>query len=440
AYSNIADATTPEELPPPAAPSGCAATAQSSTAIRVTWADNSANEDGFKLDRRLSGTTTWERVAAPGANATSYTDSGLAAGAKYYYQVKASNAAGDSAYSAIAYAVTLAGTVETVQVRVSSSGKDVEENVASGAMSFTSSDLEMSADHGTVQRVGLRFGNVLVPQGATVQSAYVQFTADESHSDPADLVIQGEAADDSVTFSYAAVSERARTGASVDWSPPAWAVGRAGAAQRTPDLAPVIQEIVGRTGWQSGNTLALIVAGSGTRVAVSYDKDPQQAALLSITYGSGAGQGDTGISTNAEPDPVFPAAGDANGSGLDDAWEFQYFADGIAEPGDDPDADGLSNLEEYIVGTDPVGGDDVLAVDISISGEGVVVTIPSRAATGTAYEQQTRYYSLESASAAGEWTTVPGCERLLGTGAAIVYTVTDPQESTLLFRGRCWLE
>ncbi|MBN1670100.1 MAG: fibronectin type III domain-containing protein, partial [Kiritimatiellae bacterium] len=105
-YSNTADAATPTDLPPPAAPSGCAAAAQSSTAIRVTWTDNSNNETGFKLDRRLSGTTTWERVATPGANATSYTDSGLAAGTTYYYQVKASNAVGDSAYSNIADATT----------------------------------------------------------------------------------------------------------------------------------------------------------------------------------------------------------------------------------------------------------------------------------------------------------------------------------------------
>jgi hypothetical protein len=33
----------------------------------------------------------------------------------------------------------------------------------------------------------------------------------------------------------------------------------------------VIQEIVNRSGWASGNALALIVTGTGERVAESYD-------------------------------------------------------------------------------------------------------------------------------------------------------------------------
>ncbi|MBN1671632.1 MAG: fibronectin type III domain-containing protein [Kiritimatiellae bacterium] len=439
-YSNIADATTPAELSPPAAPSGCAAAAQSSTAIRVTWADNSNNETGFKLDRRQSGTTEWVRVAQPAANATAHADGGLAPDTKYYYQIKAFNEAGNSEYSDIAFAVTPDDSTQTVQVRVSSSGKDAEENATTGAMSLTSTDLEMTSDHGTRQLVGLRFGDVPVPQGALIQAAYLQFTADESHSEPTELTLHGEAADESITFSYATVSARARTTASVNWNPSPWAVGSAGAAQRTPNLAAVIQEVVSRPGWQNGNTLALIVTGTGTRVAVSYDKDPAQAALLSITYGSGTGQDDTGIVTNAGPDPVFPPGGDANGSGLDDAWEFQYFAGGIAAPDDDPDADGLSNIEEYIAGTDPQGEDDVLAVDISVAADGLAVTIPCRAAIGTAYEGQARYCRLESTTDGDDWIAVPGCERMACTQTDILYPLPQPLPAAMFFRACVWLE
>lgn len=43
---------------------------------------------------------------------------------------------------------------------------------------------------------------------------------------------------------------------------------------------------------------------------------------------------------------------DSDGDGLPDDWEQQYFG-GQANPGDDPDGDGMNNLAEYKAGTDP---------------------------------------------------------------------------------------
>ncbi|MBN1673364.1 MAG: fibronectin type III domain-containing protein, partial [Kiritimatiellae bacterium] len=107
AYSAIAGATTQEGLP--AAPSGLSATAVSASRIDLGWTDNSNNETGFKIDRRRSGTDVWDRIAEPGAGATAYSDSGLPANTLFYYQVKAYNAAGNSAYSGIAGATTQEG-------------------------------------------------------------------------------------------------------------------------------------------------------------------------------------------------------------------------------------------------------------------------------------------------------------------------------------------
>ena len=47
-------------------------------------------------------------------------------------------------------------------------------------------------------------------------------------------------------------------------------------------------------------------------------------------------------------------AGDEDGNGLDDLWEEIY---GIEDPQNDPDADSLTNLEEYRLGTDPLSSD-----------------------------------------------------------------------------------
>jgi fibronectin type 3 domain-containing protein len=74
---------------PIAAPSDLAATALSSTAIRLTWSDNSHNETGFGVFKWISG--RFQRIAEVGANVTEYVDAGLAPGTSYLYQVYAYN-------------------------------------------------------------------------------------------------------------------------------------------------------------------------------------------------------------------------------------------------------------------------------------------------------------------------------------------------------------
>jgi len=108
AYSAVASATTmPPVLTPPVAPSALAANATSSSTISLTWVDNATNESGFKLERATVAAGPFTQIATPGANATSFLDSGLSASTAYFYRVRASNTAGDSAYSNTATATTL---------------------------------------------------------------------------------------------------------------------------------------------------------------------------------------------------------------------------------------------------------------------------------------------------------------------------------------------
>jgi hypothetical protein len=60
----------------------------------------------------------------------------------------------------------------------------------------------------------------------------------------------------------------------------------AGPAQQTPDLAGVVQEIVDRPGWANGNSLAVIVTGTGRRTAEAFDGSRSAAPLLHIEYGT----------------------------------------------------------------------------------------------------------------------------------------------------------
>ena len=177
-----------------------------------------------------------------------------------------------------------------VEVRVVKGADDVEESSA-GSMYINSGDLELVYDSSN-QVVGIRFVGVNVPKGATITNAYLQFQVDEASSGVTTLSIQGEASSNALAFASTArnVSSRLKTTNTVSWSPSSWlTLGAMGTAQRTPNLAPVVQEIVSRSSWVTGNSLVMMITGSGVRVAEAYEIDPAGAPLLHIEYTMPAG-------------------------------------------------------------------------------------------------------------------------------------------------------
>ncbi|GAB3712347.1 hypothetical protein GCM10027592_50730 [Spirosoma flavus] len=103
-FSNVANAITPDA--PPAAPARLTAAAASATQINLAWADLSNNESGFEIERSPDGNTGWSKIADAPANTTSYQNTGLTPNTRYFYRVRALNAAGQSAYSNVADATT----------------------------------------------------------------------------------------------------------------------------------------------------------------------------------------------------------------------------------------------------------------------------------------------------------------------------------------------
>ncbi len=104
----------------PGTPSGLTASAVSSSQVNLGWLDNSTNESGFKIERKTGAGGTYAQIATVPAGVTSYSDTGLTANTSYYYRVRSSNTAGDSAYSNEANVTTpSAGTVPAAPASLS---------------------------------------------------------------------------------------------------------------------------------------------------------------------------------------------------------------------------------------------------------------------------------------------------------------------------------
>ena len=175
----------------------------------------------------------------------------------------------------------------SVNVRISTSSDDAEEG-SGGNVDISSSDLELVHEPNMLeQTVGMRFNTIAIPKGAAITNAYIQFTADEVGSSTTNLTLRGQAIGNAPTFTTASnsISSRALTSTSAPWSLLPWtSIDTAGTGQRSPNISSIIQEIVDRSDWGSGNSLAVIIKGSGSRVAQSYDLSSSKAPLLHIEF------------------------------------------------------------------------------------------------------------------------------------------------------------
>ncbi|MEW7291446.1 InlB B-repeat-containing protein [Aquimarina sp. 2304DJ70-9] len=194
--------------------------------------------------------------------------------------------------------VTGGGETRTLEVAITSGSDDVEES-QNGAIYANSSDLEMvydSYNSNGYQKIGLRFRSVQLPKNATINSAYLQFTADESNSAGAELEVSLHNSSDSPAFSSSNnVSGRTTFSNKITWQPSSWTSNQSGNSQRSPNLKNMVQSLVNKSGWASGNDVSFIIKGKGNsltstsakRVADSYEGGANKAARLIIEYTTG---------------------------------------------------------------------------------------------------------------------------------------------------------
>jgi subtilisin len=81
------------------APSNLNATAVSVSQTDLSWQDNSDNENGFVIERKMNSNGTWEQIATVGLGTTTYSDTDFDENTPYYYRIAAYNDTGYSLYS-----------------------------------------------------------------------------------------------------------------------------------------------------------------------------------------------------------------------------------------------------------------------------------------------------------------------------------------------------
>lgn len=134
------------------------------------------------------------------------------------------------------------------------------ENDAIDKLDDDDLDMGWEGEDGNIMTTFLRFQNVTIPKGATINSAVLHLYAHEDEADPANITVYGEKIDNSPAFTETEeLDDRTYTTASVSWDiTETWTMWE---PYSSPDLKPIIQEIVNRSGWASGNALTLFFQG-----------------------------------------------------------------------------------------------------------------------------------------------------------------------------------
>lgn len=185
----------------------------------------------------------------------------------------------------------------TLNLQVAANGDDGWASVPAGSFSNSSDNFLCGDFNGANYKLASysRFLNVTIPVGATIIAATMTFKAATTQSGGG-LTARIRAVDaDSPTApnNSTTYNANARTTAQVDWSVPDMT---SGTNYTTPDISAVIQEVIDRAGWASGNAMMLYTedpvgnaAGTIYRRAVAYNTTPADAPKLDITYTAAGG-------------------------------------------------------------------------------------------------------------------------------------------------------
>lgn len=151
---------------------------------------------------------------------------------------------------------------------VAASADDAGPQPAGCAFSVSTKEVYFGrCDTGVYITTGLRFPNVAIAPGTTIERAYLLFTVDGPYTVPLTVNLYGE---DSVNAQPFSASSQPVSRTRLGVSPTGWQITDrwwSGQYRQTPDVAAIVQAIVDKPGWQSGNALAILAVTADTGLA-----------------------------------------------------------------------------------------------------------------------------------------------------------------------------
>ena len=146
-----------------------------------------------------------------------------------------------------------------------------------------------------------------VPKNAIINSATLTFTSGGFTAPPPPMTIKVEAADNAAAItSRTDVVGRTRAATTQAWAPTSWPAS--GTTITTPSFAAVLQQIVNRAGWVSGNYVQFFLEDASVGYA-----SPQQVSIQPAD-GTTAGQGAVlTVDYTVPPSSVANAGADQTG-------------------------------------------------------------------------------------------------------------------------------
>jgi hypothetical protein len=204
----------------------------------------------------------------------------------------------ETAYSAPAQDPTLF----TLTKQITAGTDDGCWSTASPTPYFDFAATTMRVGDGTTtdynRSIWMRFPGLTIPQGATIISATVGFTtAGGSSSTMPFTTIKAEAVDNATAItSRTDLLSRTKATTTSSWHPVQWPVS--GGSMSTSNFAPVLQQLVSRPGWRSGNAAQFFIeettddGWTGTVTSITMNTadnaTPNTGPTLYVTYRVGA--------------------------------------------------------------------------------------------------------------------------------------------------------
>lgn len=173
---------------------------------------------------------------------------------------------------------------ETFRVLDSRDDAAEEDSLGQNVTNYT---YMLIGDNGVINvTAAVRFDKLPVEAGEMIITAEVQFTSVDDQKDATTITVWAEAADHAEGFSTGLwdIGSRPRTALQTTWSPGTWSTGERGPAQRTPNLAALMQEVIDRPGWAAGQAVAFYLEGTAERNARTLDHSTEAAPVLHLTY------------------------------------------------------------------------------------------------------------------------------------------------------------